>query len=267
MNCNGLIDLHCHILPGLDDGAADWEESLQMARLAIAEGISAIVATPHQLGAFDHNSAALIRSRCAELQALLVQQQIPLEVRPGADIRIEPDIPERLRNGEVLTLADLGRYVLLELPHESSFPLGKLLQRLQAQEVVPVLSHPERNLELSRKPDAVRRLVEAGVVIQVTAGSFLGAFGPIAQAAAEQFLARGLIHVVATDAHGARRRRPLIRRAFEHLVSRVGWDVAMLLCRDNPQAIIRGEAVASPSELEESSQFFFGFLRWKRLAG
>ena len=125
-----FVDIHCHLLPEIDDGAANWDESLAMARMAVADGIGVVVATPHQLGAFSHNSAPKIRLAVEELQSRLEAERIPLQVLPGADVRIETDLAARLGRDEVLSLADNGRYVLLELPHEMYFPLDRLLADL-----------------------------------------------------------------------------------------------------------------------------------------
>ncbi len=123
-----------------------------MARLAVADGIRTVIVTPHQLGSFGHNSADQIRSQTHLLQQRLAQDQVPLELLSGADVRIEPDLPERIRDGHVLTLADRGRHVLLELPHELYVPLDGLLRRLQAINCVGILSHPERNLGILADP-------------------------------------------------------------------------------------------------------------------
>ena len=137
-----FVDIHCHMLPGLDDGAHDWQESLAMAQLAVQDGIGLVVVTPHQLGNFAHNRGELIRQRTREFQGLLDHHGLPLRVVPGADVRIEPELLPKLRAGEVLTLADRGRYVLLELPHEVYFPLERLLGELERAGMVGILSHP-----------------------------------------------------------------------------------------------------------------------------
>lgn len=238
-----FVDLHCHMLPGLDDGAADWGEALAMAQLAVQEGISLVVLTPHQLGNFPQNQGDTIRRRTGDLQGLLDHHRIPLRVVPGADVRIEPEMIAQIRQGNVLTLADGGRYVLLELPHEVYLPLDRLLDELDRAGLVGILSHPERNQGLLRQPQLVATLVEAGCLMQVTAGSLLGAFGPEVQALAEQLVGQGLVHFVASDAHSSQTRRPLMRQAFHAVRQWAGAEMAWELCARNPARVVTHQAV------------------------
>lgn len=240
-----FADIHCHMLGGIDDGAKSEEESLLMAEMAAHDGIATVIVTPHQLGAFTHNSGALIRRRTAEFQQALNERGIPLQVLPGADVRIEPGLVDMLRAGEVLTLGDHGRHVLLELPHELYFPIDRLLDDLHDNGLRGILSHPERNLGLLRQPEQIAPLVEAGCLMQITAGSLLEAFGPASRVMSEWMLSEGLVHFVATDAHGVRSRRPLLGRAFERVAELVGGEVASRLCCLNPAAVAAGCEVAA----------------------
>jgi protein-tyrosine phosphatase len=133
--------------------------------------------------------------------------------------------------------------VLLELPHELYFPLAGVLAQLDNAGMVGILSHPERNQEILRRPALVASLVDMGCLMQVTAGSLLGGFGPAAQSLAEQLLADGLVHFLATDAHGVRSRRPLVRQAFERAAALVGEDAASEICCDNPRRVAEGKDV------------------------
>lgn len=238
-----FVDIHCHMLPGLDDGAHDWQESLAMAQLAVQDGIGLVVVTPHQLGNFAHNRGELIRQRTREFQGLLDHHGLPLRVVPGADVRIEPELLPKLRAGEVLTLADRGRYVLLELPHEVYFPLERLLGELERAGMVGILSHPERNLGLLRQAELIAALVRGGCLMQLTAGSLLGAFGPEIQERSEQLVCEGLVHFVATDAHGSRTRRPLMRQAFDAIAELTAPEMAWELCARNPARVVSDRAV------------------------
>lgn len=238
-----FVDIHCHLVPGIDDGAKNWDETLAMARMAVADGIHTIVVTPHQLGNFSHNDAATIRARTSELQTFLERQQIPLRVLPGADVRIESDLAARIGRDEVMSLADRRRHILLELPHELYIPLDRLLSELAAQNMVGILSHPERNLGILEQPDVVRPLVAAGCLMQITAGSLLGAFGAESQKLSDWLVEQGLVHFVSTDAHGSKSRRPLLRHAFDRVVKLAGWETATALCCRNPSAVAAGEKV------------------------
>jgi protein-tyrosine phosphatase len=240
-----FVDIHCHVLPGLDDGASSWEEALAMADMAVADGIATIIATPHQLGSNAKNSGETIRATAAEFQRLLEQRRVPLRVLPGADVRIEPDLAGKIRGGEVLTLGDRRRHVLLELPHDVYVPLERLLDELQDAGLAGILSHPERNRGLLRQPGVLRPLVERGCLLQVTAGSLTGAFGSPVQKFASSLLEQGLVHFVASDAHGTKARTPLLAPAFTRVAELAGENTALDLCCRNPKAVACGEAVRS----------------------
>ena len=240
---SGFVDIHCHLLPGIDDGASDFEESLAMARLSVDQGVDTVVVTPHQCGAFAHNRGDEIRRRTEELQANLQAAEVPLRVLPGADVRIEDDLIEQLTSGQVLTLGDLGRHVLLELPHELYFPLEPVLEGLQRIGMVGILSHPERNAGLLQRPALVDELVLQGCLMQVTAGSLLGSFGTASQAMAEKMARRGAIHFLSTDAHGPKSRRPRLGDAFNVAKKLAGEQAATLWCREFPRAVAQGRDV------------------------
>ncbi|MBM4003069.1 MAG: hypothetical protein FJ295_07230 [Planctomycetes bacterium] len=260
-----FADIHCHLLPGVDDGARSWDEALEMARIAHADGIRAVIATPHQLGAYAHNTGDMLRMKTAKLQLQLQSEGIELQVLPGADVRIEPELVPRLLQGEVLTLADQRRHVLLELPHDLYFPLEKLVDRLLGHGIVAILSHPERNQGLLRQRHRLSGLVERGCLMQVTAGSFSGSFGNVCQQMADWMLGQRLVHFIATDAHGPHVRRPLMQRAFDYVSERHGVDLARLLCGENPRAVCDGRQVACPSPVVKSRGLgvWFG---WRKAA-
>lgn len=239
-----FADIHCHLLPGIDDGSPGLDTSLQMARMAVDDGIHTIIVTPHQLGSFSHNHGDDIRARCLELQQFLDAEQISLEIMPGGDVRIEDGMIEKLLSGEVMTLGDHGRHVLLELPHELYFPLEPLLTALERHGMTGILSHPERNQGIMRDASVLEPLVECGCLMQVTAGSLMSTFGPHSQELGEWMLEQGLVHFIATDAHGVKSRRPLMQRAYDRVAELVGEDVAADLCSINPELVALGKPVA-----------------------
>jgi protein-tyrosine phosphatase len=233
-----FIDIHCHLLPGLDDGPATWEDALAMAKMAYDDGIRAIAATPHQLGNFPQNSPAAIREVAVQMRRLLAQHRIDLEILPGADVRIEPELVDKIRADEVSTLGDLGRYVLLELPHEIYIPLEGLLRELRGAGIVGILSHPERNLGILNQPKALRRLQEEGCLFQITAGSLLGKFGGAAKKFSEWMLKQKLVQIVSTDAHGPKSRMPVLGQAYQIVSQMIGPNGAIdLFCR-NPAIVL-----------------------------
>jgi protein-tyrosine phosphatase len=238
-----FVDIHCHLLPAIDDGAKTWDDALEMARLAVDDGTTTVIATPHQLGNFDGNQGDDIRRRVAELQQRLDAAKIGVRVLPGADVRIEAGMIERLCEGGVLTLGDHRKHVLLELPHDLYLPLDSILRELELHGMTGILSHPERNEGILRRPEVVAPLVEGGCLMQITAGSISGTFGPECQRLSEALLKAGLVHFVASDGHGTRSRRPLIRRAFERVVELSGETTAVELCSKNPAAVAAGQHV------------------------
>ncbi len=235
-----MIDIHCHLLPGIDDGATSWAESLEMARMAVADQITTIVATPHQLGSFSNVTGKQVRRAVGDLQLYLRQHNVPLTVRPGADVRVQVDLVNQLASGNVLTLGDRGKHILLELPHELYFSLDACLDDLARLSITGILSHPERNQGLLRKPRLIGALVGRACLMQVTAGSLVGTFGPRCQALAELIVRSDWAHFVATDAHGSKTRRPLLRRAFQHVTEIASEQIAYELCCRNPARVVRG---------------------------
>ena len=240
-----FVDIHCHLLPGIDDGARDEDAALAMARMAVADGIRTIIVTPHQQGIYAANRGDDIRRRTTEFQQRLTRTGIPLTVLPGADVRIEDGMLGRLASGEVLSLADHRRHVLLELPHELYFPLEPLLKMLYRQGLVGILSHPERNRGLLGRPELIGPLVDQGCLMQVTAGSLLGTFGSDSQRLAESMLVQGMVHFLATDAHGPNSRRPRMQQAYQRVCELTDGQTASLICKHNPARVAGGKKVSS----------------------
>ena len=172
-----MIDLHCHILPGIDDGATDVSVSLAMARAQVKQGVTVVACTPHILPGLYHNSGPAIREAIAQLQGVLQQEEIPLRLVTGADVHMTPDFAGGLRSGRLLSIAD-SRYVLVEPPHHTAPPqLEDFFFNLVVAGYVPILTHPERLSWVPSRYEMIKRLVQGGVWMQLTAGSFAGAFG------------------------------------------------------------------------------------------
>jgi len=256
-----IVDIHSHLLPGLDDGSSSWQETLAMAQMAVAEGISTMVVTPHQLGNFAQNRGDQIRRRTTELQRFLESHQVPLNVLPGGDVRIEPEMMMGLQQGDVLTLADRGRHVLLELPHEIYFPLEPVLEQLGAAGYVGILSHPERNHGLQRSREVLGPLVDRGCLMQLTAGSLTGLFGQTSCEVSKWMLNEGLVHLIATDAHGCKVRRPRIQQALQCVAQWTDNETARALGCQNPQSIVYGQEVAGGRRGKSSRKWSRWFRR------
>ena len=259
---HGFVDIHCHLLPGIDDGSKGWEETLAMATMAVQDGIDRIIVTPHQLGAFGHNRGVQVRTLTAQLQETLDHHSIPIQVFPGADVRIDTGLLQGLQGGDVLSLADQRRHVLLELPHEIFLPLDNVLHKLRRAGMVGILSHPERNQGLLQRPSLVEKLLAQGCLMQVTASSLLGAFGSASQSMAEWMVRGGLTQFLATDAHGSRSRRPLMQRAHQRVIELAGEHVANQICCSNPAAVIVGGDVAV--QRQPPRRGLTGWWPWRR---
>jgi len=236
-----LIDLHCHILPGLDDGARDLDVSLAMARHEVAQGVTAVAATPHILPGLYHNSGPAIRQAIQDLQSVLDRERIALRLVTGADVHMTPDFVGGLRSGQLLTIAD-SRYVLVEPPHHTAPPqLEDFFFNLVVAGYVPILTHPERLSWVPARYEIIKKLVRAGVWMQITAGSFTGAFGRNALYFAERMLDEGCVHFIATDAHDTERRPPDLARGRDCVAKRVGAKEAERLVLTRPLGILQDQ--------------------------
>lgn len=233
-----MIDLHCHLLPGIDDGAPNLATSLAMARIAAGDGITVTACTPHIYpGMYDNNDPA-IRKAVAELQTRLDEADLPLRLTLGADTHIAPDLVEGLRAGRVPTLHD-SRYFLLEPPHHVAPPrLAETVFDLLAAGYVPVITHPERLSWIEDRYSTFVELARQGAWMQVTAGSLTGRFGPAAQYWGERLLDEGWVHILATDSHGVDRRPPLLAEGQRAAERWVGGEEAYHLVQTRPQGIL-----------------------------
>jgi protein-tyrosine phosphatase len=255
-----MIDLHCHILPGIDDGAADLSVSLAMARAFVADGVSVVACTPHILPGLYHNSGPQIRQAAAQLQQILIDEGIPLSLVTGADNHIVPSFVAELRSGHLLSLAD-SRYVLVEPPHHTAPPrLEDLFFAILLAGYVPILTHPERLSWINSHYKVIQRLAQAGVWIQLTAGSLTGAFGRNARYWAERLLDEGCVNLLATDAHDVNRRPPNLSLGREAASNRVGSDEAGHMVVTRPLGILRNDP---PSNLLRPERG----LRWSASGG
>lgn len=237
-----MIDIHCHLLPLVDDGAKDMDTALLMARMAVESGVDTIVATPHcnlpNESVKNYRSAEL-STRVQDLQEEIVKAGLPLTVLPGAEVMCTPDVPELLRRGKLPTLAD-SNYLLVEFFFDEDLTyMDDMLFAIAAEGVTPVIAHPERYEAVQQMPMIVNRWFHEGMVIQVNKGSILGRLGRHAERTAAWILARGLAHAVASDAHGTWERTPQMNRILEYLEEEYDPDYAKILLEDNPGRICR----------------------------
>jgi protein-tyrosine phosphatase len=242
-----VIDLHSHILPGLDDGAATWEDSLQMARMAVEDGIRTMVATPHlyPTRSFSRegvNYKGLILEKIGEFKEKLEAAGIDLEILPGCDFPLSYESLQLLEDNQILTINDGQRYLLLEFPDSSLPPATEeICFRLTSKGIIPIITHPERHLIFQEMPNKLGRLIDLGCLVQVTGSSLIGGFGRRVARTARELLRKGYCHVLASDAHDPQWRPPLLSKAVEQASSQVGRDQALDMVTILPERIVKGE--------------------------
>ena len=215
-----MIDLHCHLLPGVDDGSRTMEDALELARAAVANGIHTSVLTPHIYpGVFDNQRSSLLPV-FAEYRQALWEAGIPLDVRLGGEVHLHPDVFDMFARGELPMIGGLNgkKMMLLEFP-DGAIPHGSdVACRMFADQGVHwLIAHPERNKAVMRNPDIIKPFVDMGCMLQLTAASVVGAFGRSAGQTAHTLLTRGLAHVVASDAHNLAHRPPRMGKARRYL--------------------------------------------------
>lgn len=232
-----MIDVHCHVLPEVDDGAKNWEVALEMCRIAVRDGITHIVATPHA-----NNEYSYSRSEHEErLQQLRNAAPQGLQLTLGCDFHFSYDNVEDALNHPERYAIGTTAYMLIELSDYSIPPtMMDNMARLNDVGLKLILTHPERNPILQRRPEVVRDWVENGCIIQVTASSIIGFWGKTAKKISRWLLDHDCVHVVATDAHDTRHRPPLLSEARELLAEWTSPEVALALVQDNPLAIVTG---------------------------
>ncbi|WP_316569297.1 CpsB/CapC family capsule biosynthesis tyrosine phosphatase [Neobacillus sp. YIM B06451] len=224
-----MIDIHCHILPGVDDGAKSIRESLEIARAAVSEGIKTIVATPHHKNNRYTNTKQSILEQVGELNGHLQLAKIPLTVLPGQEVRVYGELIEDYERNEILTLAET-QYLFIEFPsdHVPRYT-EKLIYNLQMSGLTPIIVHPERNQELIERPGILYSLVKNGALTQITASSLAGYFGKKIKNFSFQLIESNLTHFIASDAHNTHSRGFNMREAYEVLEDTYGRELSFIL--------------------------------------
>ena len=233
-----MIDLHSHILPGIDDGAKTLEVALEMARIAVADGIHTMACTPHIYPGMYLNDGPGIQAAVQTLQAELDHHDIALRLVVGADVHLVPGLIDGLRTGRIPTLNG-SRYFLLEPSHTTPPPhFEAAVVDLIKAGYTPIITHPERLTWVERHFPVFLRLIEQGAWVQITAGALSGMFGRRAQHWGRRFLAEGHTHLIASDAHSDNRRVPRLREAHDLACAWLGEEEAQRLVTGRPQAVI-----------------------------
>ena len=262
-----MIDIHHHLLWGMDDGAAGFETSMAMAKMAAADGISHIVCSPHANGKYAYQPEQ-IASKISELQRHLDQEKVALKLGRGCDFHLSyENIVEAKVDAARFSINGLG-YLLVEIP-DYGLPRGltDIFYQLQLAGSTPILTHPERNPTLQSDRGRLVEWLRGGMLVQVTAGSVTGRMGKQAERMAHDLLANRWVHFLATDAHNTASRPPKMQEAFDVVAKKYGPDYAHLLCVSNPLAAFMGKPMPPQMEplnlYEEDKPASW----WQRLTG
>lgn len=240
-----MIDIHAHILPGLDDGSPDLECSLAMAELAVESGVTGVAATPHcnMPGRFANYWGKSLRQEIGRFRRELEKAGIRLEIYPGMEIFGTPDVPELLRTGRLTTLGG-SRYPLIEFPfHEYGLQATEILREVIALGYRPVVAHPERYRYTQEDPMLLNRWVGMGCLLQLNKGSLLGRFGRSAEALAISLIDRGFAAAVASDAHSPAVRTTWMLEVWDLLCAEYSENAAKLLLEENPRRLLQNEEI------------------------
>lgn len=261
-----MVDLHCHILPDVDDGARNIEESLEMLRKSAAAGVEVVVATPHLIrGVYEMDSYTRLQMT-AELQEAADQHDIRIQVKPGVEYYLSPQILEDLDRLEKFTINNNGRYLLVELPMQD-IPLftGNIFSTLKAKGITPVLAHPERNLRICQNPNILFDLIAKGCIPQINAGSILGYYGGESRKTALKLLTHGLANVIASDMHSPD--SLTMDQAVPVVEKLLGKERASRLFTETPRQILAGEVFQQkekPQQFETQKKRFWGLFPRKK---
>lgn len=262
-----MIDIHHHLLWGMDDGASTLETSIAMAKMAAADGITHIVCSPHANGQYVYDPR-VVAERITELQRVLDHDSIAVKLGRGCDFHMSyENIQEAKVNPSKFSINGLG-YLLVEVP-DYGLPRGltEIFYQLQLAGLTPILTHPERNPTLQNDRARLMEWLQRGVLVQVTAGSVIGRMGKHAERMAHELLENRWVHFLATDAHNTTSRVPKMTDAFELVATKYGSDYARLLCVSNPLAVFTGKPMPPQLELlnlyEDSNEKSW----WQKLMG
>lgn len=241
-----MIDLHCHILPGVDDGAQTLEDSLEMARKAISQGITHLMCTPHHNNGKYTNPADQVIEKVATLQQELDDRHLALTLLEGQEVRITGSLLEEIAKGEILFTDLDDTYILIEFPTgEVPAYTNQLFFNLLNQGHTPVIVHPERNAVFRKNPNDLIPFLEMGVLTQLTAPSIVGIFGKEIQKTAKTMLKHGMLHMVASDAHNLKQRSFYLKEAYAE-IEKIGGQQMVTAMQQMTKDLVNGEPVTRP---------------------
>ncbi|AIE86675.1 tyrosine-protein phosphatase [Fimbriimonas ginsengisoli] len=250
-----MIDIHCHILPGVDDGAQSDEEAIALIRKEVQGGTRAFIATPHFIERRDYDRLRDVGERVERLNRVVSDAEIEAEIYPGGEIYPTAAMFEAMDKGVSITLAGKGRHMLVDLPMGSlPHDFDQILYEIQVRGIVPILAHPERCAPFQEEPDRLQEYLQRGIVCQVNARSLVGKYGPRAIEVAKLILRRRWAHFLASDGHRASS-EPVLGTAYAMLVPTLGAEYVDLLTRRSAAQVLQGEALpelpAAPPQPEQ----------------
>lgn len=246
-----MIDIHCHILPGIDDGAKTAADTLIMLKVAIEEGITVITATPHHNPEYK-NERPLILQKVQEVEKIIEENNLPIQVFPGQEVRAYGEVIADYKANKLLTVADNSRFMLIEFPsdHVPGYA-SKLFYQMQSNGFQPILVHPERNSEIIENPNILYDFVSKGVLSQITASSVTGNFGRKIQKLTYQIIENNLTHFIASDAHNVTSRSYKMKEAFKIVEDEFSFELSEYYKNNSEQVIIDGQIYPDqPSKIE-----------------
>ena len=241
-----LVDMHVHLLAGLDDGPRTREDAVAMCRMAQEEGVQMAAATAHQNDHWPDVTPDRIRDAARLLSDDLAEAGVPFAVFPCAEVMADPETPEAWAGGGLLSVADRRQYMLLEMPHGTFVDLRPTAERLRRAGVRPILAHPERNREFLEEPERIEDMVRAGCLVQVSSGSVTEPPGPGGEKALANWFRRGVVHLLGSDGHSPRRRQPRMAAAYERIRQWAGRAVADRVCSTHGMAVLQGLPLRVP---------------------
>lgn len=237
-----MIDIHCHILPYIDDGAKNMHEAVEMARIAYEEGIKKIVATPHYIEGDEYLSED-INKRVDRLNCILKEKEIELEILVGNEVFVTPNLPSLVKNKNINTI-NHTQYLLIEFPFlDIPNYIENVIFELKLIGVTPIIAHPERYKVISENPNILAKYINMGALCQINSGSITGEFGKETIETTLELVKYDMAHVVASDAHSIRYRKPGLKKAYEKVMDLYGDEKAKELFYINAQKIIGGREI------------------------
>ena len=251
-----MIDIHSHILPGVDDGARNLETSLEMARIAVADGIKEMITTPHLFrGTLTLEDLDNIDKARETLAGALKERNIPLELYSGIEVHISHDLFDEIKKQRNRLVLNRSVYILIEFPSDHVFSGVKdLFFELMTEGLIPIITHPERNSVFRNNPKLLFELIRMGVLAQANCGSLVGLYGSRAQEAVFRFLESNLIQFIASDCHNTKASAPRLSQAVKQLNELLGEEHANALVENNPQAVLLDRDLPNLPEPQDPTQ-------------